>query len=205
MNHHHARIAAIMSCLLGGSAFAQQTQQPAQPQPMPAPQEAGTRTQDQPAMGTNTEEAKSAARSLSDVQAEGIRLSQLDREQVMDLQRALQEAGYYTAAIDGIVGSRTKQALRQFYGDQAQLAAQGMISARGAAALGMDQAEIERVGGREPATTAKPPSGTQPQQSTQQPQQPAQQPQQPMQQPQQPAQQPQQPAQQPQPAKPKTY
>jgi peptidoglycan hydrolase-like protein with peptidoglycan-binding domain len=143
MDQRYARIAAVMSCLLGGSAFAQQNQdRPSNIEPaQPATPQATT--------GANTEEAKSAARSLSDVQAEGIRLSQLDRQQVMELQRALQEAGYYTAAIDGIAGSRTKQALRQFYGDQAQLAAQGMISARGAAALGLDQAEIQRVRGED--------------------------------------------------------
>ena len=156
MDQRHARIAAIVSCLFGGSALAQQSQdRPGGVEPVqqeaaaPAQKEAGTPDEGKAATGANTEESKSAARSLDDVQADGIRLTQLNRDQVMELQRALQEAGYYTAAIDGIVGSRTKQALRQFYGDQAQLAAQGMISARGATALGLDEAEIQRVSGKD--------------------------------------------------------
>ena len=178
MDQRYARIAALMSCLLGGSAFAQQqnqdqptgshSAQPATPQPSPA--QAGTRTEQPATTGTNTEEAKSAARSLPDVQAEGIRLSELDRQQVMELQRALQEAGYYTAAIDGIAGSRTKQALRQFYGDQAQLAAQGMISARGAAALGLDQAEIQRVRGEDRPAAKRAPTPPEPTTMPQRPQ-----------------------------------
>jgi hypothetical protein len=92
--------------------------------------------------------ADSAARR-SQLQADGVRLSQLDQQQVMELQQSLQQAGYYTAEIDGLVGPKTKQALRRFYSEQAQLAAQGMILPAGAAALGLDQAEIERVSGQE--------------------------------------------------------
>jgi peptidoglycan hydrolase-like protein with peptidoglycan-binding domain len=91
------------------------------------------------------------SRHLYGIQVDSVRLSALDKDQVMQLQRALQKQGYYTAAVDGVVGPKTNLALRRFYLDQAGLAAQGLILPQGAASLGLDEADIERVRGKEEA------------------------------------------------------
>lgn len=93
---------------------------------------------------------------LSQIQSDGVPISELDPEQVKNLQLALQEDGYYAAEIDGIVGPKTKRALRQYYSDQAQLAAQGMILPQGAAAFGLDETEIERVRGEDQGQPPEP-------------------------------------------------
>jgi len=178
MSKRYAWIALALGSSVGSSAYAQQTydadepgapttdehQQhegtagPGQAQP-PDAQHGAQQQQDaqqQPPSGAmqtapqvqQTTGSDAAART-SQLQADGVRLSQLDQQQVMELQQSLQEAGYYTAEIDGLVGPKTKQALRRFYSEQAQLATQGMILPAGAAALGLDQAEIERVSGQE--------------------------------------------------------
>ena len=176
MSKRYAWIALALGSSVGSSAYAQQTydaDEPgapttgehqqhegsaapgqAQPQQPGAQQQPGIQQQQPsgamqaPPDVQQTAGDDSAARP-SQLQADGVRLSQLDQQQVMELQQSLQQAGYYTAEIDGLVGPKTKQALRRFYSEQAQLAAQGMILPAGAAALGLDQAEIERVSGQE--------------------------------------------------------
>jgi hypothetical protein len=135
---------AALAWSMGATAFAQQTYQggdapPPQDQPGAAQQDTEAATdRAQPRQGKPTQ-----------IQADGVRLSQLDQQQISALQQALQQAGYYTAAIDGIVGPQTRRALRQFYTDQARLASQGMILPQAAAALGLDEAEMERVRGED--------------------------------------------------------
>jgi hypothetical protein len=188
MNKRYTWIAVALGCFVGSTARAQPTYDSDQPslhdsagdhpqrgtaadQAQPEPRdtqaqgtEAGSMDA-QPAQQTGQAQASqssdtdSAAR-LSQLQSQGVRLSQLDQEQVMDLQRSLQEAGYYTAAVDGLIGPQTKQALRRFYSDQAQLAARGMILPHSASALGLDQAEIERVRGQDTSGDADQPART---------------------------------------------
>jgi hypothetical protein len=88
-------------------------------------------------------------RHLYGIQVDGVRLSALDKVQVTRLQQALQEQGYYTAKVDGVMGPRTREALRQYYLDQAELASQDLIMPQAATALGLDEADVERVRGEE--------------------------------------------------------
>jgi hypothetical protein len=120
------------------------------------------------------EKGKEPSARLSQLKADGVKLSALDENQVMELQRSLQTAGYYKAEIDGKAGAKTKQALSSFYRDQAQLASGGVILPQGAAAVGLDQSEIERVRGVEPQQEQQ---NQQPQQNLNEPQQQNQQPQ----------------------------
>jgi peptidoglycan hydrolase-like protein with peptidoglycan-binding domain len=124
MGKRYEWIALALASLMGGPAFAQQTYGDDPPGPQ-----------------------RPAAEKKP--QGDGVRLSALDARQVTALQQALRDAGYYSAEIDGVVGPKTKRALQQFYTDQAQLAAQGMILPRGAEALGLDDAAIERVRGED--------------------------------------------------------
>jgi hypothetical protein len=88
-------------------------------------------------------------RHLYGIQVDGVRLSALDKVQVTRLQQALQDQGYYTAKVDGVMGPKTRQALRQYYLDQAELASQDLIMPQAAASLGLDEADVERVRGEE--------------------------------------------------------
>jgi hypothetical protein len=196
MNKLYGSIALALGCLVAGTALAQQTydsDQPSQPdqQGQAAPQQGAT---DQMPTGSKEQKKqqqaaqKQTGQPMAQIESQGVALSQLDEQQITELQRSLQEAGYYTGTIDGKVGQQTKQALRKFYSDQAQLASKGMILPQGAAALGLDQAEIERVRGLDQGATqpARVPGGAEEQQPQQQPQQPQgmQQPEQQQQQPQ---------------------
>lgn len=176
-------IAVALGLLLGGTAYAQEAQdqpqqipggmeqeQPAQPtqpgEPTQAPlpgAEPDVQSERQPVSGKDK-----SAQGMKKAKSEGVQLSALEQQQVMELQRSLQEAGYYQGEVDGVAGANTKQALSRFYRDQAQLATQGVILPRSGASLGLDEAEIERVRGEE--------------QQPQQPQPPQQQPAQPPQQ-----------------------
>jgi hypothetical protein len=182
MNKLYGSIALALGCLVAGTALAQQTydsDQPSQPdeQGQAAPQQGAT--EQMPAAKDQKEQKKQqqaaqkqTGQPMAQIESQGVALSQLDEQQITELQRSLQDAGYYTGTVDGKVGQQTKQALRKFYSDQAQLASKGMILPQGAAALGLDQAEIERVRGLDQgATPARVPGGAEEQQP-QQPQQP---------------------------------
>lgn len=82
-------------------------------------------------------------------QADSIRLSMLDIDEVKQLQTSLQEQGFYQGQVDGMVGAKTIQALRRFYTEQAKLASEGRILATSAENLGVNESEIERVRGEE--------------------------------------------------------
>jgi hypothetical protein len=121
----------------------QQQEQQQQEQQQQQPQQPGAQM---PEPGQQSPQAQNQQQRS---QQEGVNLSALDSDQVMELQRSLAQTGYYTAEIDGKVGPETKSALRRFYSDQAQLAQQGKILPESAAALGIDEAEIERVRGED--------------------------------------------------------
>jgi hypothetical protein len=158
-------IAVALASFVGGTALAQQTDdaeprstqsdQAQPPMQQPQPTEAQLPAEPDPRVAVGDAGRPQSSR-LSQIEGDGVRLSQLDREQITALQEALEDAGYYTAEVDGIVGPKTKQALRQFYSDQAQLAARGVILPQGAAALGLDQAEIERVRGEDQGQLEEP-------------------------------------------------
>lgn len=186
MRKYYGWIAVALASFVGSTALAQQTypdidepmqDEPMQDEPMPSDQPGAPTPQSteeqapppaakEPGTSTTAGDAGKADASkpqtssrLSQIESDGVRLKQLDQLQITELQRALQEAGYYTAEIDGIVGPQTKRALRMFYSDQAQLAARGMILPQGAAALGLDEAEVERVRGVD-QEAQEPPAGT---------------------------------------------
>lgn len=156
MKQHHAWMSAALTLLLQSTAFAQQASESArdpseksldQAQPGNDPQ------QDAGAQRSVAEhDAASSARTwrhLYGIQVDGVRLSALDKSQVKQLQQALQDQGYYTDAVDGVAGPKTRLALRQYYLDQAALALQDLILPQGASSLGLDEADIERVRGEE--------------------------------------------------------
>lgn len=141
MMRRYGWIAAVLSLGLAGAAQAQQMENEQQ----------GTGQQPEAQKGQESGQGKQQQKSqrLSSLEAQGIQLSALDKEQVKEVQSKLQESGYYTGELDGDAGPSTKQALSQFYRDQAQLAAQGKILPEGATALGLQEADIERVRGEE--------------------------------------------------------
>jgi DNA-directed RNA polymerase specialized sigma54-like protein len=154
MKQRHAWIPAALTLLLQSTASAQQTTSDS-PQPTsekPA-QSAADPQQDAGAHGSLAEhDAENRARTsrhLYGIQVDGVRLSALDKSQVKQLQQALQDQGYYTSAVDGVAGPKTRLALRQYYLDQAELALQDLILPQGASSLGLDEADIERVRGEE--------------------------------------------------------
>ena len=143
-------IAAALGLSLAGTAYAQETHEHG------AGQESGTKTEpseqsDTKALGKQAkgEMQEQASERLSRMEADGVQLSSLDEDQVKDVQRSLQEAGYYEGTIDGIAGGATKQALSTFYRDQAQLASRGMITPQAAAAVGLEEADVQPVSGTE--------------------------------------------------------
>jgi peptidoglycan hydrolase-like protein with peptidoglycan-binding domain len=75
--------------------------------------------------------------------AEGLALEDLSPEQVKELQRSLEERGQYSARIDGIVGPKTRAALRN-YQQQQGLQGDGMFTRETADALGIDYGAFER-------------------------------------------------------------
>jgi len=80
-------------------------------------------------------------------------------EDVKEVQEALRDKGHNPGAIDGVMGSKTQKALRDF--QQANnLKATGTLDAETAAALGVQNGESSKAGSgtRQPATSGAKPS-----------------------------------------------
>ena len=169
MKQPYAWISIAFALGFAQGAFAQS--QPA-PEPQPAAQKDQAQQQTSQAARESdaakdagaqqaseaVDDADSRARTwrhLYGIQVDGVRLSALDKAQVKQLQQALQEQGYYTAKVDGVMGPQTRLALRQYYLDQAELASQDLIMPQSAASLGLDEADIERVRGEEDESERK--------------------------------------------------
>jgi peptidoglycan hydrolase-like protein with peptidoglycan-binding domain len=60
-----------------------------------------------------------------------------DQDRVREVQRALQQQGYYQGAIDGIVGPKTKSGVREFQQDE-NLPVTGKVDEKTAEQLGVD-------------------------------------------------------------------
>jgi peptidoglycan hydrolase-like protein with peptidoglycan-binding domain len=97
----------------------------------------GLRWERQPVSGVRTDDVV-VQRAVGDdgvkttVPAPGtgaqIRLNQLTKEQAKNLQSRLHAQGVYTGEVDGVPGDGTRAALERYYRNQADLAAQGIIS-----------------------------------------------------------------------------
>lgn len=87
-------------------------------------------------------------------QVETIDLSQLQAEQVRQLQESLQAAGYFRGEVDGRAGPLTRSALRRYFEQRAKLAEQGRIPADAAEDMGLSVDEIQPVRGAEEAEGA---------------------------------------------------
>lgn len=110
---------------------------------------AGSRTSG----ATGTEEAadfdtqqRAQSMKLED-RVEAVRLKALESEEAMEVQRKLQELGYYKGEIDGAIGPLTRGALQRYFRDQAQLVSRGMVGSAVLASFGIDESEIQRVRG----------------------------------------------------------
>jgi peptidoglycan hydrolase-like protein with peptidoglycan-binding domain len=125
--------------IIGGTALADGTNH----------EEAGEPSSARDAQQEQTDETASR---VSELRAESISIAELDAEEVRKLQTALKEEGYNQGEIDGQVGRHTRQALRQYYSDHAQLALRGLIRTEAAESLGVDTSDVQPVGGRDEAT-----------------------------------------------------
>jgi hypothetical protein len=150
MKQPHAWISIVLILGCATTAFAQsKSAQSKEPIQDAGEQRAAGTAQPGDEVVSDDESSDRTWRHLYGIQVDGVRLSALDKVQVTHLQQALQEQGYYTAKVDGVMGPRTRQALRQYYLDQAELASQDLIMPQAAASLGLDEADVERVRGEE--------------------------------------------------------
>lgn len=102
---------------------------------------AGTDPAPQPQVGSTAAPAE-PAEPVDPKQ--NVELSSLNANQAKELQSRLQLLGFYRGEIDGVIGSGTRSALQRFFQEQANLAAQGVISN---AAIGMFGTEVQDVAG----------------------------------------------------------
>lgn len=102
---------------------AQDMQQAPQPVTQPSPEPLTNATP--PGSDAGDAEDSSAKSDMKAVDG-SIKLSELEAEQVKQLQNSLKEYGYYNAEIDGVVGPQTQAGLRRFYNDQARMANAGI-------------------------------------------------------------------------------
>jgi len=159
MKQRHAWLSAALTLGLSSTALAQQSPSQSRPQEHEGSARAQETQSDAGTQRAAEEHDASRARTwrhLYGIQVDGVRLSALDKSQVKQLQQALQDQGYYTDAVDGVVGPKTRQALRQYYLDQAELASQDLILPQGASSLGLEEADIERVRGEDTAPRRTP-------------------------------------------------
>jgi peptidoglycan hydrolase-like protein with peptidoglycan-binding domain len=138
---------ATVGLSLAGAAHAQQTSG----EPATGKEQQGVQSElptDVPALkrqeATDKEPQKVAERR-SDMEAQGVDLSSVGEDKVKEVQRNLQESGYYQGSIDGIPGGATQQAVSRFYRDQAQLAKEGVVVPDAAVGMGLEEPQIEAV------------------------------------------------------------
>jgi hypothetical protein len=101
--------------------------------------------------GAGTEQDESAI-GESDVEAtagqEELTIENLSREQKMELQRKLQQEGFYDGNIDGIVGPQTLMAIQQ-YQDREGIEGGGSFNQETAERLGLSTGEMQPVRGED--------------------------------------------------------
>jgi hypothetical protein len=78
---------------------------------------------------------------------EAVSIDSLNEQEISELQQRLQELGYYTAEVDGIIGPKTRSALIAYHHDQIRLLTQNKLSEASLVALGFSESEVERVRG----------------------------------------------------------
>jgi peptidoglycan hydrolase-like protein with peptidoglycan-binding domain len=101
-----------------------------------------------------------SAQPATDPAPAGASLSTMDRERLMEMQRALAARNLYQGTIDGVDGPKTQAALRNFQ-TQRGLSVTGELNAPTAEALGLE-AERQAVSGTDTVAAPKVQKATQP-------------------------------------------
>jgi hypothetical protein len=143
-----------------GQRTTTQQQQQSQPQESSDSSASGA-TRSEEAADFDMQQQRAQSMKLED-RVEAVRLKALESEEAMEVQRKLQELGYYKGEIDGAIGPMTRGALQRYFRDQAQLVSRGMVGSAVLASFGIDESEIQRVRGLDEEGTRGSESGTRP-------------------------------------------
>ena len=139
---------------------------PTQEQKQTTPQPAQKQT---PASEQNVETQKQPTQKQAQGQAQGLEgeglaeprnkprdkvmavsFENLDNQDIENVQQKLQELGYYTGKVDGIIGPMTRAAFTRYFQDQQRLLTQGMIGESTLSAFDVDVEERQLVRGLDP-------------------------------------------------------
>jgi peptidoglycan hydrolase-like protein with peptidoglycan-binding domain len=88
---------------------------------------------------------------------QAVDLKKIHGEHAKHLQQSLKDQGFYEGQVDGILGARTKEALRKFQ-ESKGLDASGKLDNQTASALGIEFSDIQPVRGTEPVQPATSPT-----------------------------------------------
>ncbi len=147
--------AAVLSLGASGAAQAQSEDQQLEQDP-----NQGQIQQDQGSTDVKKDDMGAQDQDWSQKQAQvgqdkGVKLSKLDRSEVENLQRTLQEQGLYHGAIDGVIGPDTIAAFGAFQHKQG-FEVSGRLNQQTAQALGLELGEIQPVRGGDENKVKKP-------------------------------------------------
>jgi hypothetical protein len=109
---------------------------------------------------TGTERQTTQSQQAATQQLETVSLDDLNQEQAMEIQRKLQELGYYKGEVDGIIGPLTRGALQRYFRDIAALAMRGELAQEALSDFGIESTEVQRVRGEESEEIERQPGST---------------------------------------------
>jgi len=92
-------------------------------------------------------QSRSGSQQAASNQARTIEPSSLDKEEIRQIQLSLNKAGYSSGNVDGVWGSETSRALRNYQRTK-QLPGEGQLNQRTLAALGVNPASQSQSGNR---------------------------------------------------------
>ena len=97
----------------------------------------------------SSQDGAGPAREKGTPTADPVELARLSSEQKQELQRRLQELGFYRGAIDGVIGPSTRKAVSSYFQRQAELAARGLMDDAAIQVFGVESSDVQRVSGHD--------------------------------------------------------
>ena len=136
-------LATVTTAALAFPTLAQNQSQPAQPAPTQAQsaqpgQTQPNQTQNQSGQSAQTSQPQAGASSQASMNTQAINPSTLSKDQIKQLQAALDKNGFQSGKEDGVFGPETRRALEKFEKSKGMTSTNGELDQQALSGLGLD-------------------------------------------------------------------